>query len=242
MELKPVVKITTAQTVVNQMIDMIRSGRWKVGDRLPSEKQLVEMLGVGRSTVREALQSLAAVNIVESSAGQRTLIKSPTPTEIFRSDLLGLLINTNTARELLEVRAMIEPDCARLAALRGTEAEFDEIAGLLERHERDYRTGAPVARYGAEFHVAIARTARNRVAESFMESILGMLVERGNRAGSLEGAYAREIAEHKVLFALIRSRQAVAAFQAMRDHIIDWAETYSGLEDGLDIAEWRARG
>lgn len=135
---------------------------------------------------------------------------------------------------------MIEPDCARLAALRGTEAEFDEIAAALDQHKQDHLSGKPVARHGAEFHVAVARTAKNRVAVSFMDSILGMLMQRGSRADSIPGARDREIAEQRALFGLIRTRRAEAASQAMRNHIIDWAETYSGLDGGLNIAEWRS--
>src|SRR5262245_37165894 len=74
MEFVKINKTTSAQQVAEQLLGMIRRGAWKPGDRLPPERELIERLDVGRSTVREALQILATLNIVQSSPGQGTFI------------------------------------------------------------------------------------------------------------------------------------------------------------------------
>lgn len=225
--LVPVIKRTSTRTVVDQLLRLIREGTWKVGDRLPSEKELVEQLGVGRSTVREALQNLAAVNVIESSPGQRTVVKAPSPSEIFRSDLVGLLISDSAVEELLEMRTMIEPDCARLAAERASDETLDAIEHLLDAHEREHLAGGPVASYGARFHLAVARAAGNRVAAAFMESILDILTDRAMNADRIVGARAREIADHRMLLRLMRRREPERAAEAMREHILTWADIYN---------------
>lgn len=143
--LKPITRRTNTQTAVEELFRLIRDGVWKVGDRLPPEKELADQLGVGRSTIREALQNLAAISVIESSAGQRTVIKSPTPGEIFRTDVVSFLIGDRAAAELLEARAMIEPECARLAAIRATDEDLDRVADILARHRAALDDGAPGA-------------------------------------------------------------------------------------------------
>jgi len=229
--LRPVVRLTSAQTAANQLLGMIRSGTWKVGDSLPSEKELTESLGVGRSTVREALQNLVALNVVEASAGHRTVVKSPTPAELFRTDVIGLLINDVLAEEMLEARMMIEPDCVRLAAERATEAEFDAIEHLLQEHESLHEQNKPVSEYGARFHIRLAEASHNRVAASFMSSILHIMQERGRRIDAIPNARRKEIDDHRAIFQLVRARKGAKASAAMREHILEWSNTYFGEED-----------
>jgi GntR family transcriptional repressor for pyruvate dehydrogenase complex len=236
--LEPVIRRTSTQSAADQLFQLIRDGIWKVGDRLPSEKELAERLGVGRSTVREALQNLMAINVIESSAGARTVIKAPTPGEIFRSELVAYLIGDRAAAELLEARAMIEPACARLAAMRAQDDDFERVQAVLDRHEAALQAGEPVHELGAAFHLEVVRCAGNRVAETFMRSILDLLTARGRLADRIAGARERELADHRRLLAVLRTRDPEAASQAMLRHIRDWADTYDGTAAGQldDIA------
>ena len=76
MELVPVIKTTSAQSAARQILDMIRHGVWKSGDQLPTEKDMIEKLSVGRSTIREALQILATVNVVQATPGHQLITVS----------------------------------------------------------------------------------------------------------------------------------------------------------------------
>src|SRR5262245_29420577 len=152
MDLTTVVKTTTAQTVARKLLDLIRLGGLRPGDQLPTEKELIEKLGVGRSTIREALQILSTINVIQATAGAGTFVKAPTPADMFRPDLVGFLIDNRTALELLEAREMIEPNCVRLAAIRGTSEDFARIDRLLGAHEAAHRHGRPVSEHAAKFH------------------------------------------------------------------------------------------
>jgi GntR family transcriptional regulator, transcriptional repressor for pyruvate dehydrogenase complex len=240
MSLRPIVRRTSTQTAVEQLFQMIRDGAWRVGDRLPSEKELAEQLGVGRSTIREALQNLMAISVIESSAGQRTVIKSPTPGEIFRTDLVSFLIGDRAAAELLEARAMIEPECARLAALRGTAEDFEAIERVLARHQAALDAGGEVHEFGAAFHLEVARCAKNRVAESFMQSILDLLTARGRLADTIPGARPRELDDHRALLVVLRSGDGDAAQREMLAHIVAWSGTYDGTDPQM-LSELIAR-
>jgi DNA-binding FadR family transcriptional regulator len=94
------------------------------------------------------------------------VIESPTPGEIFRTDVAALLIGDRAAAELLEARAMLEPECARLTAIRASDDDFARLDAVLERHLNALQVGEPVHEFGAEFHLEIVRASKNRVAES----------------------------------------------------------------------------
>ena len=226
MELQPITRTTSTQSVAHQLLELIRTGVWKPGDFLPSEKELVERLGVGRSTVREAVQNLTALNVVATSPGHRTVVKSPTPAEILRTDVIGFLIGDSLAQELLEARQMIEPECVRLAVERATDEDLAHIEALLDEHEAHHLANKPVAEYGAMFHCGLAEASHNRVAASFMASILHLMKERGRRIDDIPNARRKEIDDHRCILELVMQRKAGPAAQAMRQHILDWSDTY----------------
>ena len=123
------------------------------GNQIPPERTLAETLSVGRSSVREALQILSTLNVIHVAPGSGAFVKEPRASDVFRPELIGLLIGNSMVRELPEAREMIEPSAARLACLRGTHADFSLIEDALENHELALITGQPINAHVAEFHV-----------------------------------------------------------------------------------------
>ena len=113
--LSPVQRVTAAQAVADRLLTMIRDGRLRPGDQLPTERELADRLGVGRSSVREAMQVLATLNLVEARPGAGTFVRRPRFADFVTAETLGLLALNTRALELLEAREMIEPHTARLA-------------------------------------------------------------------------------------------------------------------------------
>jgi len=226
MDLTPFVKTTASQFVARQILDLIREGAWKAGDQLPTEKELMEKLAVGRSTVREALQILATLNVVQAAAGQGTFIKAPTSTELFRPDLVAFLIGNSVALELLEAREMIEPHCIRLACIRGTDEDFAAIERTLELHRVANEQGLSIGEYGAQFHIQLAAASHNQVASMFMRSILELLLQRGRRVDHIPHYRQLELDEHRAIFEIVRARDPDRAAEAMLRHIVESAKTY----------------
>jgi DNA-binding FadR family transcriptional regulator len=139
---------------------------------------------------------------------------------------MGLLINDTLAQELLEARQMIEPDCVRLASERATDDDLARIQALLDEHESLHMQNKPVAEYGALFHIRLAEASHNRVAASFMASILHIMKERGSRIDDIPNARRKEIDDHRAIFELLKRRKGKQAAEAMRQHIQEWSDTY----------------
>lgn len=222
----PVQRVTAAQAVADQLLTMIRNGTIQPGDQLPTERELADQLAVGRSSVREAMQVLATLNLIEARAGAGTFVRRPRFADFVKPETLGLLALNTRALELLEAREMIEPPTARLAALRGTEQDFDAIASLLDEHERAMEARKPVTEHAARFHVMVAEASHNRIATTFMESILSVLTARGRRTDGNRGYALQDLIEHRAILAVLRERDGERAAETMLDHIVRSAATY----------------
>ena len=136
-----------------------------IGSRLPSEYELAELFGVGRSTVREAVKSLTTKGILEVRRGAGTFVKSK---ELVMADPLGLSQfedKYRLAMELFDARILLEPEVAAAACEKATEEEKQQIKALCDETEALYLAGKNHIQKDMEFHACIAKCSRNRVFE-----------------------------------------------------------------------------
>jgi DNA-binding FadR family transcriptional regulator len=160
---------------VAQLRARITSGDWPVGTRIPPEPALVELLGVGRNTVREAVQSLVHAGLVERRQGSGTYVLSTSELAVS----MGRQIADARQRDVIEVRRSLEVEAARLAARRRTAADVATITGLRDQRAEAYRSGALDRMVAADLalHRAIARAARNPVLLSLYENLIDAITD-----------------------------------------------------------------
>lgn len=156
---------TTRRTgLVDQVIEQLRTavtqGEWPIGERIPTEAELVEQLGVGRNTVREAVRALAHTGLLEVRQGDGTYVRATSEVSGAIRRLCG-----SELREVLQVRRTLEVEGARLAAVERTGEEVQELWALLARRDVDLREGRwqDFARTDAEFHCAVVAAGHNRL-------------------------------------------------------------------------------
>lgn len=162
-------------STVGQLRERIASGLWPVGTRIPAEPALVELLGVGRNTVREAVQSLVHSGLVERRQGSGTYVLSASELAVTMSRTIA----DARQRDVVEVRRSLEVEAARLAARRRTTTDVATISSL-----RDVRNEAWQAREldrmvaaDLALHRAIARAARNPVLLSLYENLIDAITD-----------------------------------------------------------------
>ncbi|CAN3127046.1 FadR/GntR family transcriptional regulator [Mycobacterium sp. smrl_JER01] len=159
--------------LVDQVIEQLRwavaSGEWPVDERIPNESVLVESLGVGRNTVREAVRALAHAGILEVRQGDGTYVRAT-------SEMSGALRRLCGAelRDVLHVRRALEVEGARLAAAHATPADVDEMRALLARRDVCARAADTdgFARTDAEFHLAVVRSSGNQTLTELYRGLL----------------------------------------------------------------------
>jgi DNA-binding FadR family transcriptional regulator len=151
----------------------IEGGDWEIGERLPPEQQLAMQLGVGRSTVREAVRSLASMGLVQSRHGSGTYVQAREAPEI---DLTSRLARA-ALLDVYEVRQGLEMLAAPLAARRRTDQDLARINEALRRRRRARRLGRIRAWVDADidFHQAVIDAAHNPVLSDVYRAFLGAL-------------------------------------------------------------------
>src|SRR5882672_9248595 len=128
-------KVRRYEQVAEQIRRMISDGALKPGDLLPPERELVEKLGVGRSSIRDAVRTLEVMGILEPRQGHGTVVRDLSADALVVPLSLVLTRKRELVTELLDVRRMIEPGLAARAAKNATAEELEHMAAILERHE-----------------------------------------------------------------------------------------------------------
>ncbi|MFJ3405539.1 FadR/GntR family transcriptional regulator [Promicromonospora sp. NPDC090134] len=144
--------------VIEQLRTAVREGEWPVGERIPTEPELSEQLGVGRNTVREAVRALAHTGLLEVRQGDGTYVRATSEVSGAIRRLAG-----SELREVLQVRRTLEVEGARLAATERTEDDVAELRALLARRATELAEARweDFARTDAEFHRAVVRAGHN---------------------------------------------------------------------------------
>lgn len=160
---------------VAELRHRITSGDWPIGSRIPAEPALVELLGVGRNTVREAVQSLVHAGLVERRQGSGTYVLSASELAVSMSRQIA----DARQRDVVEVRRSLEVEAARLAARRRTTADVATITALRDERADAYASGALDRMVAADLalHRAIARAARNPVLLSMYENLIDAITD-----------------------------------------------------------------
>ena len=204
---------------VAKQIERLILKKLKPGDKLPSERELAESLGVSRSSIRDAIRSLELMGMVEPRQGAGTIVR-----EISSESLVNPLANVIKRKEeligeLLDFRKMLEPQLAARAATRVSPDEITEMEEILNRQEHKLQGGESGVGEDSEFHYAVALASGNSVVLKVLDTLMDLL--RGSRERSLqaEGRGRYSLAGHRRILAAIKKHDSEAAKTAMRRHI-----------------------
>jgi DNA-binding FadR family transcriptional regulator len=214
---KPVANITLSEQVATQIIDKISAQEWKPGEKLPSEAELCEAFSVGRSTLREALKSLAFSGFVRSKAGEGSFVADQPP------GLFGRVYTSNFDPKrdisyIIEARFSLETTIAPLCAERANHNDIARIESLLEKMQECLdRGGEGFLEHDIEFHLAIAAGAKN----PFLFGIMQVLREPVlHLMHALKGSgMERAQSEHVALVRALKSHDPKKAQRAMQHHL-----------------------
>jgi len=190
----------------------------KPGDLLPPERELVQLLGVSRGSVRDAIRSLELMGLLEPRQGIGTVVRDPVSAPA-NPLTAALLERQRTVEELLDVRKMIEPPLAGRAALHASSNELDDMQQILVRQEAKVQRGELATDEDSEFHYAIALASDNRVVLKVVDVLMELLKKTRERSLQVEGRQQQSLAGHRRILAALKQGDAKAAESAMRRHL-----------------------
>lgn len=160
--------------VIDQIQEMLLDGRLKKGDRLPSERDLTEQLGVSRTSIREAMRALEILGLVESRQGEGNFISGDLDDNVFQPLSILFMLNQGKFENVLELREVLEIESVSLAVERGTKEEIEELKALVSalKNSKDEKEAAHL---DTEFHYKIAAMTGNTLMLSLFRAISVLL-------------------------------------------------------------------
>ncbi len=221
---QPVKLERVAEKVASQLKKAISNGVFKVGNRLPSEREIAEQMGVSRTSVREAIQQLELQGIVETVHGGGSIVRNLTEQEIRSPMEIVLLQDKQRVLELTEVRAFMEAWAAKQAAEHRTDAELELIRGYIEEMEHDLQKGRIRPEIDFKFHAEIAAATHNTIFVHLIQNI-HQLISYSIKVHREEVFVSREdqqaiFRHHLQVFKAIQKRDPEAAEAAMSEHLL----------------------
>jgi GntR family transcriptional repressor for pyruvate dehydrogenase complex len=209
---------TVAQSIVEQVKELVLQGKLHPGQKLPSERELAEQLGAGRSSVREATSAMLAMGIIEIRPGEGAYVRPDFPQSMLDSvEWSAFMLNQHSA-DLFEARVAIETSTAKLAASRATREDQDQLDRLVKQMARA-ATLEEFIDLDIEFHLTLAKASQNLVMHDILYGLHNLM--RSSMLRVLESTDRRELAleQHRSLCAAIGQGAADEAEQIMQTHL-----------------------
>lgn len=209
---------TLTDQVAERLLGLIREERYVPGDKLPTEAELSELLGAGRNTVREAVRILVSRNIVTVRQGSGTFVSEKLGVA---DDPFGFYLvkdRRKLTKDLIQVRSILEPPIAALAAQNARPKEIDKLEKILLETEALIKQKKDYADKDVEFHVQIALCTHNDVMSNLVPVISKGVSVFASEVRSPE--YRQTMISHRAIFNAIKERKPVEAQQAMYFHLL----------------------
>jgi GntR family transcriptional repressor for pyruvate dehydrogenase complex len=204
--------------IARALLDYILSGQVGPGEKLPSERQLSESFGVGRSVIREALKSLGLLGLIEFRHGGGTYFRGAESDLLPRVIEWGLLLGERHTTDLIEARQHLEKITTTLAAARRSEEDLAAIEAALELM-RAATTTEEFVTADVAFHLAVADASGNTVLANMLKSISSLLRVWIHRVMEAESSFETSLHEHEPVFDAIRRTDPDAAGEFMETHM-----------------------
>jgi GntR family transcriptional regulator, transcriptional repressor for pyruvate dehydrogenase complex len=217
--LEPIERRSVYDEVVVRLGEYIVQRGLKPGEKLPAERELMESLRVGRSSLREAVKALRAVGAIDVVAGGGMYVGRGGTSALSKPLSWAVFFNSSSIKQAIEARKVLETELAALAAERLTDEDLAAIRGHFEQMRAAQHDGAAYLAADVAFHLAIARAAHNDIlyyALEMLQHVVRAWIRRILRKANGEPV---SLAEHAPILAALERRSPEEARRAMSEHI-----------------------
>lgn len=206
-------QIPLYEEVMFQLAELIRKGKFRPGDRLPAERDLAARLKVSRATLREALRAMQLQGIILSRRGAGNYMTGGNAHD------LALALDQLALHDIFELRLLVEPSIAALAAQRATPDDVSKLERILRRQEQDLAGKKTMADTDANFHSSLAEATHNRALVKIGTTLLQIIAPSRNKRLQTPQRSRLSLASHKGIVAAIQAHDAQRARSEMEEHL-----------------------
>jgi GntR family transcriptional repressor for pyruvate dehydrogenase complex len=208
------------EQIVDQIEALILNGKLKPGDKLPSETELAEQFSVSRTAVREAMKALIHKGLISAHSGRGTFVTDGTTDAVRES--LGLMIKLGQeegARSLVEVREILEPEIAAMAATRRKKEHLEDMRKAVATMEASFEDAITFVNADLDFHLSLADATLNPIIHVLIDTMVDILRVELERIAQVGGGMQRAQSFHKRILKGIEEHDVRATRDAMREHM-----------------------
>ncbi|MDD2980798.1 MAG: FadR/GntR family transcriptional regulator [Hespellia sp.] len=207
--------------VAEQILEEIKKGRWKIGDKLPPESKLVEEFEVSRVCLRESLKKLNVLGILDIIQGDGTYISEINP-EKFMEPLFSLMsVSETSIQDIYDARIFLESGACVLAAKRRTEEDLKKLRKMLERMDESisFNDSAAFSKYDQKYHEAIVGITQNKILIMLMGMFKSITTIYTNNLNQNVKVIYKSMLDHRELYYAIEEKNDKFAGQIMSAHL-----------------------
>lgn len=219
-QIEPIQRETVMDMVARRIEQLVRSGDLKAGDRLPPEPKLAQMLHVSRGSLREALKGLMYLGLIKSRAGDGTYIRSSLSRVLSRHFQWMILLNEVKHLEIYELRKIIEPDVAALAAKRATRTEIERLEAALDGMSQAMGNPEAFLAFDIQFHEAFAQASGNAAIQTTVRMLYHATSEARKAVLPFIDNWDKHWRRHQRVFTLIRDHKPQLARKAVLEDLL----------------------
>ena len=216
----PIKKISISESVLKTIVELIRNGDLKPGDKLPSIQLFSEKLQVGASSVREALKQLQVMGIIEIKQGEGTFVKERVGIDSL-SNYLGYLLDLKKQDilHLMEARKIIERGAVALAAERASEDDINRLGNIIQRMREIIDEPTEFAEENVEFHLAIVEASKNPILSIIFNSVYDLFMKEQQVVAKMLNLKFESIESHINIWTAIKNHNTSKAIKEMEKHL-----------------------
>lgn len=233
MAIQQIKRNSISDQVFQQLERQMLSGEWKPGDKLPSENDLAADFGVSRMTVRQAIQKLTALGLLETRLGEGTFVRSYTPGIVMNNIIPAFYLGENSLMEVLEFRRMVEIPTAELATQKVTEEGLQKLETIFNEMVAVQKDNKDFFMADLKFHLELANITQNSfiiTTYSILHEVLTVTMERIiDVRGATQGIYY-----HKLILDAMKIRNVELVKKLMTEHIEDTVAAMSDVVKNQD--------
>jgi GntR family transcriptional repressor for pyruvate dehydrogenase complex len=221
---------SVAEAISAEILDLLRHKQLNPGDKLPPERELAEMLGVSRPSLREALRALSIMKIIKVRQGDGTYVSALRPEELVEHLEFVFMLDDSTMLQLFQARKIVETGNVSLAAQHITDEELAALRACLEKSERSVDDPEAFILADIELHEIITHAARNPLLERFMASISTLGRASRKKTSQMTRVTESAVQHHRQIVAALEARDPQAAAAAMLSHLEYIEKAYVQLD------------
>lgn len=212
--------------IINRITDSLKNEELKPGDKIPTEVELMESLGVGRNSVREAIKMLSAMGVLEVRRGSGTFVATKVSAAIFNPLVFSLILEPKSNEDLYELRVMYDGMVLLIALEKATDEDINNIEYIINKAKdlllNKQGTIHDFVQLDVDFHLEILKSTHNHLIEHIGKTIVELFPKYIEKSLSQKNGIKRSINNHEALLDIIKNRCKTSALETNERTLAEW--------------------